>query len=303
MKKINQHKITQRRNDIHTTGWTDYELLDSGNNKKLERFGSHKLTRFEKEAVWKPTLSLIDWKRADAEFTILKGANQGLWEFLIKKPQNWSIKVDEFEVLLNISNSRHIGIFPEQVENWRWIERIISKYGHNANILNLFGYTGVATLYAARAGAIVTHVDASRKANELGKNSLQTSNLGEKPVRWLVDDVRKFILREIRRGNKYDGIILDPPKFGRGPKGEVWKFDSAVLDLLNLCGDLLSENPIMFILTAYDIDYTPENISGWVCKLMKRFSGTTEFGNLVQQEKSSGRKITQAIYARWSPPK
>jgi 23S rRNA (cytosine1962-C5)-methyltransferase len=301
MMKKNQTKINQHRNDIHTIGWPDYELLDSGNKKKLERFGSHQLIRFEKEAVWEPSLSMKEWKAADAEFTISKGTNQGSWEFLNNTVHSWTIKVDALEVLLNISNSRHIGIFPEQLENWRWIERKISACGKQVKILNLFGYTGVATLYAARAGANVTHVDASRKSLEFGKNSLQASNLGQKPVRWLCDDVRKFIAREIRRGNKYDGIIMDPPKFGRGPKGEVWKFDTAALDLLKLCGNLLSESPIMFILTAYDVDFTPEDISGWVCDLMKHFSGVTEFGNLVQQEKSAGRKISQAVYARWSP--
>ena len=301
MGKTNQTKIPQNRNDIHSPGWAGYELLDSGNQKKLERFGSHRLIRFEKEAIWKPSLSTKEWEAADAEFTIFKGEKQGSWKFHNTNPRTWSIDVDELKIILNISKSRHIGVFPEQLENWRWIEQKLSACKNKVSILNLFGYTGVATVYAARAGASVTHVDASRKSLEVGKNSLQASNLGERSVRWLCDDVRKFIEREIRRGNKYDGIIMDPPKFGRGPKGEVWEFNTAALDLINLCGYLLSESPIMFILTAYDIDHSPEEISEWVCNLLKPFSGETEFGNLVQQEKSAGRKISQASYARWSP--
>ena len=301
MKKTNKSKIDHLRKDIQTNGWADYELLDSGSKKKFERFGSHQLIRFEKEAIWKQTFLSNVWETADAEFILSKGERFGSWKFFNEKPRSWSIKIDDFNIMLNISKSHHIGVFPEQLENWRWIEKKITAFGKRANILNLFGYTGVATLYAARAGAAVTHIDASRKALEIGKNSLRASDLGEKPVRWLVDDAVKFIAREIRRGHKYDGIIMDPPKFGRGPNGEIWEFENAILDLFRSCGELLSETPIFFIITAYDIDHTPEDVSEWLSNLMKRFSGITEFGNLIQQEKSSGRKIHQAIYSRWSP--
>ena len=301
MKKTNKFNIDSLRKDLQTNGWADYELLDSGSKKKFERFGSHQLIRFEKEAIWKQSLSTNVWGIADAEFTLSKGERNGSWHFFNEKPRSWSLIIDGFNILLNISESRHIGIFPEQLENWRWIEKKIAESGKKANVLNLFGYTGVATLFAARAGASVTHIDASRKAIEIGKKSLQASDLGEKPVRWLVDDAVKFIAREIRRGNKYDGIIMDPPKFGRGPDGEIWRFDDAVMDLFKSFREILSDSPIFFILTAYDVDHTSEEISGWLCDLMKKYSGITEFGDLIQQEKSSGRKIKQAVYTRWSP--
>jgi 23S rRNA (cytosine1962-C5)-methyltransferase len=301
MKNITKSKIDRLRKDLQTDGWADYELLDSGSKKKLERFSSHQLVRFEKDAIWKQSLPENVWGSADAEFTLSKGERIGSWKFLNKKPRSWSARIDGLEVRLNVSESRHIGIFPEQLENWRWIEQKITASRKKANILNLFGYTGVATLYAARAGASVTHIDASRKAIEIGKKSLQASELGEKPVRWLVDDAAKFIAREIRRGNKYDGIIMDPPKFGRGPKGEIWKFKKSVLNLFSLFGEILSDDPFLFIMTAYDIDQSAEDLAAWLEDLLKRYGGKIEFGDLIQHEKSSGRKIHQAVYARWSP--
>jgi len=275
-------------------------LLDSGNKEKLERFGLYHLIRFEPEAIWKPSLKKRTWDSADAEFTLSKGEKTGSWTFRTKKKPSWSISIDDLHVVLNISKSRHIGLFPEQIENWRWIEVKTNASNKKPNILNLFGYTGIASLFAARAGAFVTHVDASRKAMKIGKNSLSLSNLADKPVRWIVDDVLKFIKREIRRGRKYDGIILDPPKFGRGPKGEIWKFEKSVTNLLTLCGELLNNDPILFIITAYNIDHSSDDLSYWLQNLMSDFSGKLEYGNLIQQEKSSGRKIHQAIYARWS---
>ena len=286
--------------NLITTGWADYELLDSGNKKKLERFGSYHLIRFEPEANWKPSLKKSIWDSADAEFTLPKGESTGLWTFRTKKKPLWSISIDGLRVILEISKSRHIGVFPEQWENWRWIEKKINTSKKKTNILNLFGYTGIASIFAARAGAFVTHVDASRKAMEIGKKSLSLSDLANKPIRWLVDDTYTFIKREIRRGRKYDGIIMDPPKFGRGPKGEVWKFERSVMNLLTLCRELINNDPILLIITAYNIDHTPGELSFWLQNLMNDFSGRIEYGNLIQMEKSSGRQIHQAMYARWS---
>jgi 23S rRNA (cytosine1962-C5)-methyltransferase len=293
-------KCDRENKSLTTTGWADYELLDSGNKKKLERFGAHHLIRFEPEAIWKPSLKKSVWDSADAEFTLPKGERTGSWTFRTKKPSSWSISIDDLCIVLKISKSRHIGIFPEQLKNWRWVEEKINASKREINILNLFGYTGIASIFAAHAGALVTHVDASRKAMELGKESLSLSDLADQPIRWLVDDAFKFIRREIRRGRKYDGVIMDPPTFGRGPKGEVWKFERSVANLLTMCGELLNDDPILFIITAYNIDHSPDEISFWLQNLMDGFSGRIEYGNLIQQEKSSGRKIHQAIYARWS---
>lgn len=275
-------------------------MLDSGNKKKLERFGSYHLIRFEPEANWKPSLKKSIWDSADAEFTLPKGESTGLWTFRTKKKPPWSINIDGLRVVLEISKSRHIGVFPEHWENWCWIEEKINTSKKKTNILNLFGYTGIASIFAARAGAFVTHVDASRKAMEIGKKSLSLSDLANKPIRWLVDDTYTFIKREIRRGRKYDGIIMDPPKFGRGPKGEVWKFERSVMNLLTLCRELINNDPILLIITAYNIDHTPGELSFWLQNLMNDFSGRIEYGNLIQMEKSSGRQIHQAMYARWS---
>ncbi len=298
--KNKNNKNNRDKKNLITTGWSDYELLDSGDKKKLERFGSYHLSRFEPEATWKPFFKKRVWDSTDAEFTLSKGKRTGSWIFHTKSNPSWSINVDGLQVVLNISKSRHIGIFPEQLENWRWIEKKINASKKNANILNLFGYTGIASLFAARAGAYVTHIDASNKAMEIGKNSFSLSDLAGKHVRWLVDDAFKFIKREIRRGRKYDGIIMDPPKFGRGPKGEIWDFNHSVTDLLALCGEILSDDPILFIITAYNVDHSPEKLSLWLKNLMNIYKGKIEYGNLIQQEKSSGRKIRQAIYARWS---
>jgi len=286
--------------NLTSAGWADYELLDSGNKKKLERFGSYHLIRFEPEAIWKPSLKKSFWDSADAEFTLPKGDRTGSWTFRTKKNPSWSISINGLHIVLKISKSRHIGIFPEQLENWHWIEEKINASKKKINILNLFGYTGVASIFATRAGALVTHVDASRKAMEIGKESLSLSSLADKPIRWLVDDASEFIKRDIRRGRKYDGIIMDPPKFGRGPKGEVWKFERSVTNLLTLCGELINNDPILLIITAYNIDHSPDELSFWLQTLMNGFSGKIEYGNLIQSEKSSGRKIHQAIYARWS---
>ena len=295
-----KNKNNRDYKNLTSTGWADYELLDSGNKKKLERFGSYRLIRFEPEAIWKPSIKKSIWDSAGAEFSLPKGESTGLWTFRNKKIPPWSISIDGLRVILEISKSRHIGIFPEQRENWRWIEEKINTSKKTTNILNLFGYTGIASIFAARAGAFVTHIDASRKALEIGKNSLSLSDLADKPIRWLVDDAYKFIKREIRRGRKYDGIIMDPPNFGRRPKGEVWKFERSVTNLLTLCGELLNNDPTLIIITAYNIDHTPDELSFWLQNLMNDFSGRIEYGNLIQLEKSSGRQIHQAMYARWS---
>ena len=289
-----------KKKDLQSDGWVDYELLDSGGKRKLERFGNYHIVRFEKEAIWKPSIPESSWKNVDAEFTFPRGERDGAWQFFSGKPKSWSINVDGLTINLQISESRHIGIFPEQLENWRWVEKCIADSGNNPKVLNLFGYTGVASLFAARGGASVTHVDASRKAIELGKRSLTASDLGEKPVRWLVDDASKFIEKEIRRGNTYDGIIMDPPKFGRGPDGEIWKFDTSILNLFRLCKKILSGDPLFFILTAYDNDLPIENIMRMYQEMLAGNQGKIEFGNLIQQERSSGRKINQAVYARWA---
>jgi 23S rRNA (cytosine1962-C5)-methyltransferase len=282
-----------------TAGWKDYEVLDSGNSQKLERFGALELTRFEPQAIWKPALPLSEWQNTDAVFRLEKGKQSGEWQFKHDFPKEWTIDLNGLTVELRIHNSRHIGIFPEQLPGWLWIEEQIRSAQTSPKVLNLFGYTGVASLFAARAGAEVTHVDASRASVKWAQQNQQLSGLSEKPIRWIVDDAFKFVEREVRRGNRYDGILLDPPRFGRGPKGEVWKFEKTVQELLQACRNILSPQPLFFYLTAYDVQNEPIELYRWVNDPLRAFKGQTEYGWMVQQEKSAGRKINQSMFVRW----
>lgn len=284
---------------LTSSGWDDYEILDSGNTQKLERFGPVKLTRFEPQAVWKPALPLSEWQNSDAIFRIEKGKQNGDWQFHHPVPKEWEIGLNGLTVQLRIHQSRHIGIFPEQLQSWLWIENLIHSAEGSPKILNLFGYTGIASLFAARAGAEVTHVDASRSSLKWAQQNQQLSGLTGLPIRWIVDDAFKFVEREERRGNHYDGIILDPPRFGRGPNGEVWKFDKTVSDLLHACRNILSPDPLFLYLTAYDVQAQPVEIFQWVKQVMPAHQGRMEYGWLVQQEKSAGRKINQSMFVRW----
>lgn len=295
-------KITHNSNEksITISGWQDYELLDSGTSRKLERFGEILLSRFEPQAAWKPALPLSQWAQSQADFQITKGSNSGQWKIQADFPEEWQIAYKGISFKLQVQRSRHIGIFPEQCTGWDWIEEKVRPADHPMRVLNLFAYTGAATLFAARAGAQVTHVDASRSAVKWGQANQTLNGMGDKPIRWIVDDALKYVQREIRRGVKYDAIILDPPRFGRGPKGETWKFESSIPDLLAACEDVLSEDPAFISMTAYDVPVLPQDMAEWLSIMTKPYTGQVEFGQLVQQEKSAGRMINQAIYARWS---
>jgi len=275
-------------------------LIDSGNMQKLERFGVFRLVRFEPQAVWKHALDEEVWQAADATFRIDKGKSAGTWQFNHEIPEAWKISYHKLNFQIRITNSRHTGVFPEQCKNWDWIEEKLKVKGKDTHILNLFGYTGIASLFAARAGARITHVDASRAAVKWAQYNQEISALSDRSIRWMVDDVFKFVERESRRGSKYDGIILDPPRFGRGPKGEIWKFEKAVPELLQACKKILSSDPLFIYLTAYDISQSPQELCTWLADITRGLNGKLEYGKLVQQEKSAGRKINQAMFARWS---
>lgn len=288
-----------KKEDITTTGWTDYEMLDSGNYRKLERFGERLVVRTEPVAEWKTALPEAVWDRADAVFSIGKGQSQGIWKIREDLSRDWEINYKGLKLILFISGSRHIGVFPEQHPQWDWIERKIKESGNALSVLNLFGYTGISTLAAARGGAMITHVDSSKSSLERAKRNLGSSGLSNRLVRWIVDDVFKFIQREIRRGKRYDAIIMDPPNFGHGPNGEVWKFDKEISTLLSSCLKILGDNPRFFIITAYNVNHQPSDLGKWLSETMAGYSGKTVCGNLIQKEKSAGRKINQAIYSKW----
>jgi len=285
--------------DLASSGWAEYELLDSGNQQKLERFGSYQLARFEPEAVWKPALNPAEWASAQAKFTLEKGESQGNWIRQADAPDEWTIHIDLLTINLFLKKSRHIGIFPEQLPNWQWIERSIRHAQREIRVLNLFAYTGISTVFAASAGADVTHVESARSSLMIARKNLDDSGLSDRHVRWMADDVFKFVQREQRRGSRYDAIIMDPPKFGRGPGGEVWKFESGIDGLLESCTTLLSDDPLFFLITAYNMNMPPINLGRMLQRKLSSLGGETRCGNLIQQERSAGRKISQSIFARW----
>ena len=283
---------------IASSGWPEYELIDSGNQQKLERFGSKTLNRFEPDATWEPALGDKSWNTAFNQYISNQSNKTGYWKDKDKTQVIWNIDLDNLTFVLKLSKSQHIGIFPEQVENWRWLHNIVKNTKQPIHILNLFAYTGVASLYCSHSGGTVTHVDASKTAIELGKKSQSLSGLEQEPIRWIFDDVIKFVDREIRRGNKYEGILLDPPLFGRGPKGEIWKFEDAIDELLKKLNHLFSGRKSFFLITAYNIPIKEMILAKKAEKYFIKFNGTIEYGPLIQIEKSAGRHLKQSVYVR-----
>jgi 23S rRNA (cytosine1962-C5)-methyltransferase len=278
--------------------WKDYELIDSGNGEKLERFGKFIFRRPEAQAVWQPALPAA-WGKADAVFETTGEENGGHWNFRKPLPEKWKMAYGSLEFYATAGASRHLGVFPEQATQWDWVAEKIRAAGRPVKVLNLFGYTGLASLAAATAGADVTHVDASKKVITWARENQTLSGLSDKPVRWIVDDALKFVEREARRNSLYDGIILDPPKFGRGPKGEVWEFFKLFPQLLSACGTALARDPLFLVITAYAVKSSALTLHGAVNELMSARTGTLEVGEIATRENSAGRIISNALYARW----
>jgi len=289
---------------LTTPGWSDYELLDSGKGQKLERFGSYVFVRPEHQAIWKPALSEENWRSAHAVFQPTGEESGGRWQ--INKPIKtpWKVGYKDLKFLAFTANSRHMGFFPEQASHWDWMTAKIKERGvQNQNpvrVLNLFGYTGVATLAASQAGAHLTHVDASKKTILIARENQMISGLADRPIRWLIDDAFKFVRKEVRRGSKYEGIILDPPKFGRGPQGQVWELFESLPELLQNCRMLLSNEPLFIVLTAYAIRASALSIYYAMQEMVEGLNGQLETGELSLLESSAGRHLSTAIFARWS---
>lgn len=279
--------------------WKDYALLDSGGGFKLEQFGQARLVRPEPEAVWQSALPESEWKKADAIYKPAPEENGGHWEYRRRLPERWKMTYRELSFWVQTSASRHLGVFPEQSCQWDWADKVIRASNSKPKVLNLFGYTGLASLAAARAGALVTHLDASRKVITWANENQKLSALDDLPIRWILDDAVKFVQREQRRGSRYDGIILDPPKFGRGPKGEVWEFYKLLPDLLSTCRQILSPEPLFIQLTAYAVKASAATMYYAVTEMMKVFKGSTFAGEIGLLEGSAGRYLSTAIYARW----
>ncbi len=280
--------------------WDDYQLVDSGGGRKLEKYGPHLLIRPEAEAVWKPALPEKDWQKAAAEFLPSPEENGGHWNIRSYLPSDWTIHYRDLCFKVQLSGSRHVGVFPEQAVHWDWFGKLIKQSPRPLKVLNLFGYTGLATIAAAQAGALVTHVDASRKAVTWAHENQDLSNLSDRPIRWIVDDAVKFIHRQARREEKFDGLILDPPKFGRGPKGEVWEFYKLLPELLQACRDSLTPEPSFVALTAYAVKASSITLSQSLQQIMQGLDGTITSGELALKEESAGRLLSTAVFALWS---
>jgi 23S rRNA (cytosine1962-C5)-methyltransferase len=292
---------------LESPHWTDYALLDSGDGLKLERFGKYVFVRPESQAMWKRSLD-AEWKQAHAVFQPTGEESGGHWDFKKNVEENWEMRyildpslVEKGELKFSVMTTpgRHLGVFPEVAAHWDWFSGLIAQSKRESNVLNLFGYTGLATLAGAAAGAKVTHVDASKKSVSWARDNQALSNLTEKPIRWIVDDALKFVQREARRGVKYDGIILDPPKFGRGPKGEVWEVYKSLPDLLEACRECLSDHPLFVVTTIYAVRASAVHVAQAMEDMMNGFEGKIEMGELVTREQSAGRLLSQAVYSRW----
>lgn len=282
--------------------WDDYALLDSGDGLRLERFGKYVLARPDNQAIWRPHLPARQWNEADAIFEKRgEDEGQGQWVFRTDIPERWQMRYHDLRFWVRPTPFKHTGIFPEQAVNWTWIaEQIKQAPQSQPSILNLFGYTGIATLAALAAGARVTHLDASRPALNWAHDNVLASGLEGKPLRWMLDDALKFTRREVRRGVRYDAIIMDPPAFGRGPKGEVWKFYTGFPALLDTCIEILSERPLFLLINAYSICASAVMLENMLAERMERFGGIVSAGELVLNEEGTGRIFSTGLFARWT---
>jgi len=279
--------------------WADWGLLDSGNGQKLERYGGIEVVRPEPQAMWAPARN--DW---DPDATFVPGSDEeggGRWLQHRPVPGEWELSRTDVRFEASLTPFRHLGFFPDMAPQWDWMcAKIQPGRSPGAEVLNLFGYTGVGTLLLSDAGARLVHVDASRKSVEQGKQNAALSGMGDRPIRWIVDDATKFAAREVRRGRRYDGILLDPPKFGRGPNGEVWRIEEHLAPLLANCRKLLDEHSRFLVLTVYAVRMSAIAIGELVKQTLGDLGGTVEMGEMAMREEARGLLLPTAIFARWS---
>lgn len=278
----------------------DYELLDSGNEERLERFGEYIVRKPDPQCLWKPSLS--EW-RADAAFVKKGDSDRGEWHFNKKFPDRWQLTWQNINFWVEPTPFKHLGVFPEQAAHWEWMQQKLQaesekRKDKKISVLNLFGYTGIASVVCAKSGAFVTHVDGSKPAISWAKENMLLSGLGENSIRWILEDVLSFVRREVRRGNQYDAIIMDPPVFGHGAKGETWKFNEQFPELMDLCASLLSSDAVFMIVNAYAVSASSLMLQNVMEDYLKRFGGSVLSGELVLQQKS-GRLLSTGIFGRW----
>ena len=267
--------------------WKDYTIIDTSSGEKLELWGKYSLIRPDPQVIWKTDKKHQLWTRADASYKRSRSGG-GAWNEN-RLPESWNIKYKDLTFLIKPTGFKHTGLFPEQAVNWDWFRALIENAGRPIKVLNLFAYTGGATVAAAKAGASVCHVDASKGMVQCAKENARLSGLADAPIRYIVDDCKKFIEREIRRGNKYDGIIMDPPSYGRGPTGEVWKIEESIDDFVSLVSEVLSDKPLFFLLNSYTTGLSASTMKYITdSRLLTKFNGKSEADELGLPVKESG---------------
>lgn len=291
---------------LESRGAGDFHLIDSGNGLKLEQYGPYRIVRPEAQALWQPSLPPSVWEKVDAVFTGDTDEDGiGRWRFPKEAlGETWPLSLLGVDFLGRFTSFRHVGVFPEQIVHWEWMKQQVESADRPLKVLNLFGYTGVASLVAAAAGAEVTHVDASKKAIGWARENQALSRLERAPIRWICEDAMKFIQREERRGNHYDIILTDPPKFGRGPNGEVWHLFEHLPLMLDVCRELLSPNAVGLVLTAYSIRASFYSMHELMRENMRGAGGVVESGELVIREtgiegSAVGRALSTSLFSRW----
>ena len=272
--------------------WKDYEVLDTSGGEKLERWGDYLLVRPDPQVIWNTPKDLPGWRKMNGHY-YRSSKGGGEWEFF-DLPKQWEIAYKDLRF-----NLKPTGLFPEQAVNWDWFSDKIKNAGRPVKVLNLFAYTGGATLAAAAAGAAVTHVDASKGMVNWAKENAKSSGLEAAPIRWLVDDCMKFVEREIRRGNHYDGIIMDPPSYGRGPKGEIWKIEDSIYDFIKLCTQILSDAPLFFLVNSYTTGLAPAVLTYMLSTELKRFGGHVDSQEIGLPVTKTGLVLPCGASGRW----
>ena len=279
--------------------WKDYEVIDTSDGEKLERWGDYILVRPDPQVIWKSDKKAEGWKKMNGHYHRSK-AGGGEWEFF-DLPEEWQISYGDLRFNLKPFSFKHTGLFPEQAVNWDWFSNKIREANRPVKVLNLFAYTGGATLSAAAAGASVTHVDASKGMVNWAKENAASSGLSDRPVRWLIDDCVKFVEREIRRGNKYDAIIMDPPSYGRGPKGEIWKIEDSIYPFIELTMNILSDDPLFFLVNSYTTGLQPAVLTYMLNMTVgRRFGGNVESSEIGLPVSGNGLVLPCGASGRWS---
>jgi 23S rRNA (cytosine1962-C5)-methyltransferase len=293
---------------LSSNGAGDFHIIDSGNGLKLEQYGNYRIVRPEAQALWRPTLPDRVWNNVDAVFTgDTDEEAMGRWRFPKEQlGETWPLSLLGVNFLGRFTSFRHVGVFPEQIVHWTWLKETIEGAGRPLKVLNLFGYTGVASLVAASAGAEVTHVDASKKAINWAKENQHLAGLDDAPIRWICEDAMKFIQREERRGNTYDIILTDPPRFGRGTHGEIWQLFDHLPLMLDICREILSKDALGLVLTAYSIRASFFSMHELLREIMRGAGGNVTSGELVIKEagldgKTPGRTLSTSMFSRWEP--